>query len=149
MIMLLRFKYIFFHIFYISQSREKIKMPLKKKRTIIIRNPCLRRVRNNLRSLLIQTCGDEQSKIHEEEEKLMLIPDYYDNEDIQKQAKKLNDQYWAIKRPLRESILLCPACFQSDKDMTYNPVRKEWYCTGCYAELKIGFTEEGRPKQFP
>jgi len=126
-------------------------MPLKKKRTILIKNPCLKRIRNNLRSLVIQACGSEQGRLLEEEEKLKTIPDYYKNHPpgLLKQAKKLNDQYWAIERPLRASILLCPACFQSDKDMTYNPVRKEWYCTECYAELKKGFTEEGQPEQFP
>ncbi|MHA1192793.1 MAG: hypothetical protein ACTSP9_10920 [Promethearchaeota archaeon] len=50
---------------------------------------------------------------------------------------------------MRESILLCPACFQSDKDMIYNPVREEWYCVECYGILKAGFTEEGRAEQFP
>ena len=126
-------------------------MPLKKKRTIIIRNQHLRRLRNNLRSLVIEACAAEQSKIHEEIEKLKLIPDYFETHppELLKRVKELNDKYWAIKTPLRESILLCPACFQSDKDMTYNPVRKEWYCTECYAELKVGFTEEGRSEQFP
>jgi len=122
---------------------------MKVKRTIIIRDQHLRRIRNNIRKLLLSACSAEQSKIHDERDRLRECDDYYDNEGVLKQAKELNGQSWAIERPLRASILLCPACFQSDKDMTYNPVRKEWYCTGCYAELKIGFTEEGRPKQFP
>lgn len=124
---------------------------MKVKRTVIIRNQHLRRLRNNLRALVIDACAAEQSKIHEEEEKLKLIPDYYETHPpkLLKRVKELNNMYWAIERPLRESILLCPACFQSDKDMTYNPVREEWYCTECYAKLKIGFTGEGRSEQFP
>lgn len=124
---------------------------MKVKRTIIIRNQHLRRLRNNLRSLLTEACGAEQGRLQGEKEKLMAVPDYFDNPppELLKQVKELNDQFWAIETPLRESILLCPACFQSDRDMTYNPVRKEWYCTGCYAELKKGFTEEGQPEQFP
>ena len=103
---------------------------MKVKRTIIIRNQHLRRLRNNLRSLIITACSIEKSK----------------SLDI---GNGDEDKFWAIETPLRESILLCPACFQTDKDMTYNPVRKEWYCTECYAELKVGFTEEGRSEQFP
>ncbi len=94
-------------------------------------------------------CSDYKRKIYDKKEELREFDDYYDNEGIQKKAKELNDQWWDIERPLRASILLCPACFQSDKDMTYNPVRKEWYCTECYAKLKIGFTEDGEPEQFP
>lgn len=124
-------------------------MTLKKKRAIIIRNSHLRRIRNNLRNVIISACSSEQSKIHDERDRLREYDDYYDNEDVLKHAKELNDQSWAIERPLRASILLCPTCFQSHKDMIYNPVRKEWYCTECYPELKEGFTEEGLPEQFP
>ena len=110
-----------------------------------------RRLRNNLRSLLIQACGTEQSKIQDEEEKLKLIPDYYETHppELLKRVKELNDMYWAIETPLRESILLCPVCFQTNKDMTYNPVRKVWYCTECYGVLKKGNEERGTPEEFP
>jgi len=122
---------------------------MKKKRTIVIKDPYLRRIRNNLRDLLISACSVKQSKIQDEKEKLMENEDFFENEKYRKLAKELNDQFWEIERPLKASILLCPACFKSDKDMTYNPVRKEWYCTECYAKLKRGFTEEGRPEEFP
>jgi len=124
---------------------------MKVKRTVIIKNQHLRRLRNNLRSLVIEACGDEQSKIHEEIEKLKLIPDYYKTHppELLKQVKELNDKYWAIERPLRVSILLCPVCFQTDKDMTYNPVRNTWYCTECYGVLKKGNEERGTPEEFP
>ena len=124
---------------------------MKKKRSVIIRNPRLRRVRNNLRSLILKAVSEEQARLQAEREKIKTIPDYYKNHppELLEKVKKLNDQYWAIETPLRESILLCPACFQSDKDMIYNPVRKEWYCVECYGILKAGFTEEGRSEQFP
>jgi len=32
--------------------------------------------------------------------------------------------------------------------MIYNPVRKEWYSTECYATLKEDFSEEGRAEEF-
>lgn len=122
---------------------------MKSKRTIIIKNPDLRKIRNNLRNVILEACSVKKSSIHDEEEKLMENDDFFENEKYQKLSRDLNDQYWAIETPLRASILLCPACFQTDKDMTYNPVRKEWYCTDCYAKLKKGFAEDGQAEQFP
>lgn len=77
-------------------------------------------------------------------EKLKTIPDYYQNHppELLKEVKNLNQQIQENRRQLYASILLCPACFHSDKDMTYNPVRKEWYCTECYAKLQKKFSEE-------
>jgi len=103
---------------------------MKIKRTIIIKDPHLKKIRNNLRRVIISACSVEKSK--------SLDTETGDE-----------SKFWAIERPLRASILLCPACFQSDKDMIYNPVRKEWYCLECYGILKAGFTEEGRSEQFP
>lgn len=79
----------------------------------------------------------------------MKNDDFYDNEKYRGLSQDLDDQYWAIERPLRASILLCPVCFKSDKDMTYNPVRKTWYCTECYEVLKEGNQERGTPEEFP
>ncbi len=103
---------------------------MKSKRTIIIKDPDLRKIRNNLRSLIISACSVEKAKALNTK-----------NGDESK--------FWAIERPLRASILLCPACFQSDKDMTYNPVLKTWYCIDCYAKLKKGYAEDGQADQFP
>ncbi|MFX1328807.1 MAG: hypothetical protein ACFE91_11825 [Promethearchaeota archaeon] len=103
---------------------------MHKKRSIKINNPYLRRIRNNLRNLIITACSVEKSNILDK-------------------AEESEDEYWAIERPLRASILLCPACFKSDKDMTYNPLRKEWYCTECYESIKKELSEEGRGDEFP
>ncbi|MFX1489565.1 MAG: hypothetical protein ACFFBI_10485 [Promethearchaeota archaeon] len=99
-----------------------------------------------MRSLIIQVCGVEQGKIQEEEEKLLSNKSFLK---AKERDRELNKQFWAIERPLRASILLCPACFKTDKDMTYNPVLKTWYCTDCYAKLKKGYAEDGQADQFP
>jgi len=124
-------------------------MTLKKKRTIIIKDPQLRQIRTNLRQLIKIACRAEQAKIHENKSSLRKNKDFYGNENIQRQMKELNDEYWAIEQPLRDSILECPVCFKSDKDMTYNPVRKVWYCSECYEKLRKGNIERGTPEEFP
>ena len=133
---------------------------LKKKRTIIISNSQLKKVRTNLRRLIHSACKVEQAKIHEEKER--LDSGYYDdrgfrrkdlsvndNDLYQRLSKKLDEQYWTIERPLRASIIECPVCFKSDRDMTYNPVRNVWYCVECYEKLRKGNIERGTPEEFP
>ncbi|MFX1328809.1 MAG: hypothetical protein ACFE91_11835 [Promethearchaeota archaeon] len=124
---------------------------MKNKRTIIIKNPHLRRIRNNLRLLLIEACGIKQRKLQKEKERIKQIPEYFENHppELLNRVKELNDQFWEIERPLRASILLCPVCFQTDKDMTYNPMRKTWYCSECYEKLKSANINRGTPEEFP
>ncbi len=124
---------------------------MKKKRTIILRTPEMRKIRDNLRSLILKVNRTIQHKINSEIEKIKTHPDYFKDHppELLNRVKELNIQFWKIERPLRASILLCPACFQSDKDMTYNPVLKTWYCIDCYAKLKKGYAEDGQADQFP
>ena len=125
-------------------------MALKKKRTIALNDPQLRKIRTNLRRLIKSACRAEQAKIHDELE-IIKTPEYYKNHppNLRIRVKELNDQYWTIETPLRASILECPVCFKSDKDMTYNPVRKMWYCTECYEKLRKGNIKRGTPEEFP
>ena len=79
----------------------------------------------------------------------MKEDDFFEDDKFRKLAKELNEKYWTIERPLRASILLCPICFKSDKNMTYNPVRKVWFCVGCYEKLRKGNQKRGTPEEFP
>lgn len=82
---------------------------------------------------------------------LESIEGYFENHPprLLDEVRHLRNKEKEIESALRASILLCQVCFQTDKDMTYNPIRKTWYCTECYTELKKGFTEQGRPEEFP
>jgi len=122
---------------------------LKKKKTIAITVPHLKLVRNNFRNAIKYACRVEQSEIHREQEELMKSEGFYEDEKFRKLAKELDDKYWAIERPLRSSILLCPICFNSEKNVTYNPVRDVWYCMGCYEKLQKGNQKRGTPEEFP
>jgi hypothetical protein len=121
-------------------------MSVKRKKTINIRNPTLRKIRDNLRALIITTSRDSQHKIYDEIEKLKTTSKSNNNNDF---LKDLYNREKIIEDALTASILLCPVCFKSDKDMTYNPVRKTWYCTDCYEVLQKGNIERGTPEEFP
>ncbi|MHA2394699.1 MAG: hypothetical protein ACXAEX_22445 [Promethearchaeota archaeon] len=111
---------------------------MKKKKTISIKNPRLREIRNNLRALLIEwkihqwnQLNDEYTRIHYDQDGRVRHSKEYTLEEreivrvIQKKMKRLNDI-------VTGSICKCSVCGASDKDMTYNPVTKEWFCVDCY-----------------
>ena len=102
-------------------------MPLNKKRTIRLNDPQLIKIRNNLRSLIDAECSARKREISEQQMKIIE-----GGKRNQTNIRKLEEQWNKIEIPLRASIIKCPACFSSKKDMTYNPNTKMWYCTSCY-----------------
>lgn len=98
---------------------------MKEQRLIRIKKPKLRKVRNNFRELIIAACSKQKSKIIKRQNE--LIGTGQSNLELESE-----DDWWAIERPLRASICMCPSCFKSKLDMIYNPVLKEWFCFKCY-----------------
>lgn len=89
---------------------------MKKERAIIIKDPRLRKVRNELRTLLKLWIADIRSALLEE-----------DSTDSQ---KALSELYLMEIR----SIVTCLFCGRSDKDMIYIPDMKQWLCIECNSE---------------
>ena len=122
---------------------------MNKKREIIIKNPILRKVRNNFREVIFKACSARQKKIHEKKQELGLNISSYEDDEYGRLSSELSRQWWAIERPLRTSILYCPVCGQIDKDMVFNPIREKWYCTECYKILQNDTEEGGASEDFP
>ncbi|MFX1296922.1 MAG: hypothetical protein ACFFD2_18950 [Promethearchaeota archaeon] len=120
-------------------------MALKKKKTIVIKDPQLRKIRNNIRDLVLKASRTVQHRILDEIERLKTTDSPNNNQVI----KELYHRESLIEDSLRHSILLCPVCFKSDKGMVYNPVRKVWYCVECYEKLRKGNIKRGTPEEFP
>jgi hypothetical protein len=127
-------------------------MSLKKKRIISIRNPTLRKIRDNLRSLILEVHKSFQHKLADKRslirKEISENPEK-DTETLYEQIGNLSRELQENRRLLYESIVVCPVCFKSNKDMTYNPVHKTWFCTDCYEVLKKGNQERGTPEEFP
>jgi len=93
---------------------------LKKQKIIKIKSPQLRRIRLNLRALLMNVYYDQESVLQavwlgaEKDEQLPLL-------------RKLED----FRQDYRDSILVCSACSKLDGDRVYFPRHKCWYCTDC------------------
>jgi hypothetical protein len=111
---------------------------MKKKRTISIKNPKLRKVRDNLRLLLLEATTVQWRKYFDERHRL--------NTDLNGNIRNLSEskkpRAGELTKKMREidmleerSIIRCPACRKIDRDMTFNPELKQWYCTQCYREM--------------
>jgi len=109
---------------------------MKDRRAIIIKNPRLQKIRNNLRDLWFKAVSTEGNKISDEMHKLThegirrafsdLSPDEQQiYRTYQKERDLLNDLS-------RRSICMCVSCGKGGRDMVYNRAYDAWYCTECY-----------------
>jgi len=111
-----------------------------KKRTITIKNPQLRKIRDNFRHLWREVAHQFSMKLHDKENEI-----YYNGygkfkskltgeeiERVRNISRKLNE----IRNLVDKSICKCRRCVRSDQDMTYNPRDGAWYCVECYEEMQ-------------
>ena len=108
---------------------------MKDGRTIIIEDPRLQKIRNNLRLIILHACLDRKKEIREQEHNLTFNRNgghVKASEETTKKIQDLNDEWWEIERSLRSSIVKCPICSKHDKDMIYHKKSKTWFCVEHY-----------------
>ena len=115
---------------------------MKKKRSIIVNNPQLKRIRDNLRVLLIRWASrewnqwnDVKKEITYDENGKVRHPNTYSKSE-KGELRRLRGLMSANRDLVEESICKCFRCVATDKNMTYNPVEKAWFCFQCYEEMK-------------
>lgn len=99
---------------------------MKKERAIIIKNPHLRKVRNQLRVLLKLWIADIRSSLRDQKFA------YFKDNDIRfaETHKKLS----SLRLLEIRSICSCLFCDRSDRNMIYVPDMKQWLCIDCHSE---------------
>lgn len=115
---------------------------MKEGKTIRIRDPKLQKIRNNLRLIVLKECMKRKSEITEQEYNLTHDEDgNYIKASIEtiKKIQELTNMWWEIERPLRASILTCPICSKSNRNMTFHKESKTWFCEEHY-KVQIGTT---------
>ncbi len=117
---------------------------MKRKKTIKIKDPKLRRFRNNLRLVLLKAVSDKWYLIRKEIQELEYEEDgtprnLVDRDEIHKLLEKRNK----LERFRNDSICKCATCGVADKDMTFNPYIKAWYCVDCYKLNRSYYRKEG------
>ena len=96
---------------------------VRKKKTVVINNPQLMRMRNNFRNILL-------AAVH------IKMQEYLAEEARRKGSRKYAGLQQELRRAENSSICRCPRCRARDKNMTFNPVDKTWYCVQCYLEMQ-------------
>jgi len=115
---------------------------VKKKKTIVINNPQLRKIRDNLRLLYMEAARAQWFRLSEEKEKILYDGDHkrrHPNDYSMEEREKLTvmaHKMTGNTEMVEKSICKCYRCVATDKNMTYNPVEKAWYCFQCYEEMK-------------
>ncbi|MFW9878845.1 MAG: hypothetical protein ACFFG0_37675 [Candidatus Thorarchaeota archaeon] len=115
---------------------------MKKKRTIAIKDPKLQKIRNNLRMILIKWSGTQYSRLIKEQKKLL-------DDDGTEEYIKLEGEKQEIRKIMDGSICKCAVCSSPYKNMTYNPIKKEWYCVDCYKDLQEYYQDKKERFLFP
>lgn len=112
---------------------------MKKKKTIVIKSSSLRKIRNALRRILILESNKRSGGVIDE--RIAIEQDSSGNlRDLSaKERRKVIDlcaRSGHLSDKLRDSICVCDSCHAADKNMTYNPTIKRWYCVDCFTEFR-------------
>lgn len=104
---------------------------MKHKKVVEIRDPQLRKIRNNLRLLWISAVNGIKGCYLDEQRNLLRNRM---NSFEMDQYAKLQRNIEILKRIVNRSICRCPVCQKADQDMVFNPIRKVWFCVNCFGK---------------
>ncbi len=101
---------------------------------VVIRDPKLRKVRDNLRKLFLIFTENEYNRL------TSLCNIYLSKINLtnsqMKRFKAVREERYMLYRALTHSICLCAVCSSSIKDMDYVPSGKCWICVDCLDSIK-------------
>jgi len=114
---------------------------MKDERKIVIKTEQLKRIRNNLRRILIKAVYDE-IEILRNYASLYSSPNELPPEE-EVELYYLQGTKHELSSLISKSICECPICSSQDKDMVYIDFHKEWYCVECYENDRIWYPVHG------
>ena len=105
-----------------------------------IKGPKLIKIRNNLRNLLLWAYFDKAEELH----KLLNKARRKKNRTLKtgESYSEINQSYVSLSRAKNRSIIYCPNCQSSEKDMVKTKVKRQWVCIDCYNLYKNMFKKE-------
>ncbi len=114
---------------------------MKNERRIVIKNERLKKIRNNLRKILIQAVWDEIEILTYYASLYPPPLDLPPEEEVE--LYYLEGTKHKLFHLLRRSICRCPLCTKSDRDMVYIDLHDEWYCVECQENDRIWYPAHG------
>jgi len=116
---------------------------MKKKRVIKLKDPKLRKIRKNLRELLLKAFSRKLNEILDKKKEIRRDPDlnYYEKKEKQIELESIIQD---LKLARNKAPLSCSTCGRIDIDLVYNPVFETWFCEECYE-----FNSRGHANWYP
>lgn len=123
---------------------------MKKKRTISITNPKLRRFRDSLRGIVSKVVIEEiGNTIKQKGEIIKELQQNSENNILYKKKLELINKRDKLDTAWKNSICVCPVCGSRTSDMTFNPHLKAWFCVDCYEKNRQFYIKRGEPHIYP
>ncbi len=133
-------------------------------RIIRLKSERLRRIRSELRNLLLSAWKSSEMEIKVKMDEIIEHGDPYcrkhfrelnisdedleygnlSHEDRLREMARFYKEQWRLDEPLFHSICTCRWCGDFEADLIYNPVMKAWYCEDCYSKR-----QEKHPELYP
>ena len=110
---------------------------MKNGRTISVKDPRLRKIRNNIRLIILNEASRRRSEIRDQKHDLThgedgkLVRTTLETDEI---LQDLTDKWWDIERPLRASVVKCAGCNNNNRDVMYHRKSRSWFCVRCYKQ---------------
>ena len=112
---------------------------MKRARTIIIRDPKLRKIRDNLRKILILESVARVKELSDRRREIRFDKNGEFRSLTAEEGKEVNRlfrEYSNYSTYRKNSICFCELCLSTDKDMSYIPRFRRWFCVDCSKELE-------------
>ncbi|MHA1670185.1 MAG: hypothetical protein ACTSV5_06345 [Promethearchaeota archaeon] len=111
---------------------------MKDKRVIRIRDPRLRKIRNEFRKLwsavdssIWRRLRDEMEKLRHDEGGKLLGANEMEDKGTLNRFRSLQSKQQDLRMDFELSICMCATCGQLDVDMYYNKTYDAWFCLEC------------------
>ena len=120
-------------------------MSMKKKRTIRLKDPRLRKARYELRTLLRLVWEKQISDLYDKIETIRDDDSLELDTKIQRKAQ-IDKQIEAIDFAYLHGPHGCRLCGDRDADLTYNPCNSTWFCESCYKSNQEFYKKNPHPE---
>lgn len=126
---------------------------MRDKRAIIIKDSRLKKIRDNLRDVIIQAYHIHWKKLFDEMDKISRDVNGRPRSvrklslDEKKRFRELQELQSGLSNSLDRSILTCVACGKGHRDMVYNKAYRAWYCTECYGMERLSAQKRAKVKK--
>jgi hypothetical protein len=113
---------------------------LKDGRKIIIQNRQLKKIRNQIRSIILCAVDFRLEELLEQMSPFHALEAFWDkkhqlHKELKLAYRRISNEREKLYYDKKKSILFCVLCGQSNKDMVFRANRNEWFCIDC--SLKI------------